>query len=46
VVGAFLDGDLAATLRWPPGDDPDGRRGEAALLRFLKKLEAAPAARA
>jgi DNA topoisomerase-1 len=46
VVAAFLDGELAATLRWPPGDDPDGRRGEAALLRFLKRLEATPAARA
>ncbi|MGO4125363.1 DNA topoisomerase IB [Inquilinus sp. YAF38] len=44
VVEAFLDGRLATTLRWPPGDDAEGRRGEAALLRFLKKLEAAPAA--
>jgi DNA topoisomerase-1 len=46
VVGAFLDGELAATLRWPPGDDPDGRRGEAALLRFLKRLEVGTSARA
>ncbi|MBW8725043.1 MAG: DNA topoisomerase IB [Inquilinus limosus] len=46
VVGAFLDGDLAATLRWPPGDDPDGRRGEAALLRFLKRLEVGASGRA
>ncbi|MFE0757379.1 DNA topoisomerase IB [Inquilinus sp. NPDC058860] len=44
LVEAFLDGRLAAALRWPPGDDPDGRRGEAALLRFLKRLEAGTAA--
>ncbi|MDR6288754.1 DNA topoisomerase-1 [Inquilinus ginsengisoli] len=43
VVGAYLDGRLATTLRWPPGDDPDGRRGEAALLRFLKRLDGAAA---
>ncbi|HMG50701.1 MAG TPA: DNA topoisomerase IB [Inquilinus sp.] len=43
VVGAYLDGRLAATLRWPLGDDPDGRRGEAALLRFLKRLDGAAA---
>ncbi|KGM32842.1 DNA topoisomerase IB [Inquilinus limosus] len=46
VVAAFLDGELATTLRWPPGDDPDGRRGEAALLRFLKRLEAETPGRA
>ncbi|MGK9165115.1 DNA topoisomerase IB [Inquilinus limosus] len=44
IVEAYLDGRLATTLRWPPGDDQDGRRGEAALLRFLKRLEAGPAA--
>ncbi|MGO4723006.1 MULTISPECIES: DNA topoisomerase IB [unclassified Inquilinus] len=43
VVSAYLDGRLATTLRWPPGDDPDGRRGEAALLRFLKRLDGATA---
>ena len=44
VVEAYLDGRLIESLRWPPGDDTDGRRGEAALLRFLKRLEAAAAA--